>query len=104
MIEKPPPTGPDVPEGFRPTESGLIVPEAFSREREVWTDDEVKLMLRATKLLNRTGWSLTYGCPHPRCKDNMIVQHIKTPGGFHLECEHKTVVCISLKTQTKRPR
>ena len=102
MIEKPPPTGPDVPHGFRPTESGLIVPEAFSRQREVWTDDEVKLMLRATKLLNRTGWSLTFGCPHPRCQENQLVRREEIPGGFQLVCEHKVVVCISLKTHSRR--
>ena len=81
-----------LPAGMRAHASGLIVPEAQSRAREVWTKDEGRLLERATKLLDAKGIKLFLGCTEPRCKVAPITRKRLANGDFVLECEHKTRV------------
>lgn len=69
--------------------SGLLVPDEISREREVWTKDEARLIERATKLLESRDIQVFFGCPHPRCQDAPIRRYLKTDGAMSLRCGHK---------------
>lgn len=84
------------PDGFRQTNSGIIVPEGWSRDREAFSDEDVRLILRTTTLVNRRGWFLTLTCPHVRCggSGKPVVRRVEVPGGFELQCEHKTIACL----------
>jgi hypothetical protein len=87
-----------VPSGFRETNTGLIVPEEHSREREVWTRDEIKRFRRAQEEAARKGLSLPFLCTHERCRNNpngfTVLKRVNVPGGFELRCEHKIRVCV----------
>lgn len=80
------------PEGFRETSSGIIVPEEFSREKQTLTEEDAKILEKATRIANNIlGWSLTFGCPHSRCRAQPIVEGIQTGDGQLLRCGHKEV-------------
>jgi hypothetical protein len=81
---------PVIPAGFRSAPaSGLIVPEALSREREVWTEDEGRLLDRATKLLAEKGIVQFLKCPHPACTEHPIGVVRLDARGVILRCAHK---------------
>ena len=80
---------PALPDGFRQTNSGLIVPEDVSREREVWTDQERMIFQKAVDLATRKGLLMVFTCPHARCAQHAQVRLLATPGGQELVCEHK---------------
>lgn len=77
-----------LPAGFRESESGLILPEAHARQRQVWTRDEAKLLERTTKLLESRGIALYLGCPHHRCTGKPLERIRAADGGLILRCEH----------------
>ena len=80
------------PEGFRETNSGIIVPEEFSREKQTLTEEDAKILEKATRIANTVlGWTLTFGCPHARCRAQPIVEGIQTGDGQLLRCGHKEV-------------
>lgn len=84
-----------VPKGFRrATGSGLIVPEDISREREVWTHDEGRLLDRATKLANKRGLKLLLACPDDTCKAAPIERIRLKNGDWVLRCAHKDRVFV----------
>lgn len=86
MLATPTPT---TPQGFRQSpNSGLIVPEAQSRERQVWTKDEWKLLERCTKLLHGHGIALLMKCRHEACKDSPLEPKRLRDGTFRLRCNH----------------
>lgn len=76
--------------GFRPHAggSGLYVPEAQSRLREVWTKAEWKALNRATKLLQSRQIGQFLRCEHPDCKDAPL-KKIRTADGYLLRCPHQ---------------
>lgn len=79
-----------LPAGFRRAPgSGLLLPDAVSRAREVWTRDEYKGLDRVTKFLESRGIHLFLRCPDPACKDAPIQQIRRTDGGVTLRCGHK---------------
>lgn len=84
-----------VPKGFRrATGSGLIVPEDLSREREVWTHDEGRLLDRATKLANKRELKLLLACKHPDCQKAPI-ERLRLPNGdWVLRCQHRDRVFV----------
>lgn len=71
----------------RSSSSDLFVPAEMSREREVWTRDEWKLLERATKLLETRGIELYMGCP--QCKKAPIEKSVLEDGSMTLRCAHK---------------
>ena len=80
-----------IPAGFREAPaSGLIVPEAHSREREVWTRDEWKLMERMSKLLRSRHITVFLRCDEPGCLKEPMVLVRRATGGISLQCTHKT--------------
>lgn len=97
-----------VPAGFRESGSGLVVPEAVSREREVWLYDgeELKKFHAAQKMAIKRGLRMPLICYHPRCIENengfTILRRVEISGGYELQCEHKTRVCMS--SQPNAPR
>lgn len=74
-----------LPAGFRESATGLIVPEAHSRKRELWTRDEWKTIDRATKLLEARGVSVFFGCPH--CPGAPMERIRRNDGGLTLQCD-----------------
>lgn len=77
------------PHGFRPHASGLIVPDAVSRQREVWTRVELKLIDRAIALLKSRHVLLQLACPAPGCKGDGIERVRLDDGSIVLRCNHK---------------
>lgn len=80
-----------LPAGFRRTsESGLIVPAEVSREREVWSRNEWKILERATKLLQARDIQIFFRCNRKACQSAPIQRVRRPDGGISLECDHKT--------------
>lgn len=76
-----------LPHGFRRSSaSDLLVPEAHSRQREVWTKDERKLFERAMALLDRRNIRVQFACAD--CREP-ITKHLKVSGDGVLRCSHK---------------
>ena len=75
---------------FRPTASGLLVPQELSRVREVWTKDEVRLLDRVRLLLVRHQIDLYLGCQDRDCRKQGPIERFRTiDGGMTLRCAHK---------------
>lgn len=55
-------------------DSGLYVPEAISRRRQVWTRSEWKLYERALKLFTCHGLAVQFKCNTESCDDRVIVR------------------------------
>jgi len=73
--------------GFRPHASGLIVPDALSRERIVCTHEDWKRIDRALDVLNRLGIRMQFRCERgDRCSP--IVKASTPDGGTVLRCDH----------------
>lgn len=83
--------------GFREHASGLLVPEDISRQREVWTKDERKLLDRATELLRSRAIALQLRCLHPDCQgpDGKMQFSRDNAGDAILRCGHKDRVFVS---------
>lgn len=78
-----------VPPGFRPSvESGLVLPEPLSRERQVWTKDEWRLLERATAMLHRHGVTLFMRCDADTCQEAPLEPMRLADGSFQLRCAH----------------
>lgn len=98
LIE-PSPVSP-APAGFRETNSGLVVPEEVSREREVWLKDgeERKAFERAQRVAAKRYLSMPLVCYHERCRKNAmgctILKRVQVAGGYELRCEHKVRVVL----------
>lgn len=84
------PLGP-IPVGFRHSAtSDLVVPEEVSRQREVWTREEMKLLRRTEKLLRSRNLDLYVLCLDERCKEQPRVTAMRdAQGKVVMECEHK---------------
>lgn len=77
------------PRGFaRSTASGLILPEAHARERQVWTKDEAKLLERATRLIESRGIEFFLRCRHSECHNEPMTRVLAPDGGLILRCAH----------------
>lgn len=75
--------------GFRETASGLLVPEAESRVRQVFTADETRLIARVTNLLDGRGVDVFFACRlDPRCAGKHLDRITLADGSFSLQCEH----------------
>lgn len=75
--------------GFAPHASGLLVPEEFKREREVWTKDETKAVMKALTLLEKRGLAVLIGCPEDTCRKAPIERVRNLDGSITMRCEHK---------------
>lgn len=64
--------------------SGLLVPDAVARERQVWTTQERKLIDRVAKLLQARGVAMQMGCR--QC--HQPLEHVRTAAGFVMRCPH----------------
>jgi hypothetical protein len=83
------------PFGFREHASGLIVPAEHSREREVWTREEWRLIDRATKFLEGKGLKVYLRCEHsPACKKEPMDRIRQADGGVSLQCSHKDRIVL----------
>ncbi len=78
----------DTDGALRQTASGLYVPEAQSRVRQVWTKDEARLLERATKLCEGHGVRVYLGCTTPGCQASPIARVRLADGGISLQCDH----------------
>jgi hypothetical protein len=75
---------------FREHASGLIVPAAISREREVWSRDEWKTLDRAAAFLERRGVAFLLACDRPDCRKQGALERVRRDdGGLTLRCAHK---------------
>lgn len=83
------------PAGFRKAVSGLVLPAEVSREREVWTRDEWKVLERATKLLQSRGIRLLLGCINVECRKKPLERIRALDGGITLRCEHRDRVFVA---------
>src|SRR5205807_1921718 len=71
---------------FRAHASGLIVPEALSRIREVITKDEWKALSKAIqKVLGPRRIKFLFFCDHEGCSAPRV-ERIRTADGFVLRC------------------
>lgn len=69
-------------------QSGLILPEAVARERQVWTKQEYRLLERLTGMLGQHGVDLLLQCQHPACSKTPLEPSRLPDGGFRLRCAH----------------
>lgn len=76
-------------DGFATHASGLLVPEEFKREREVWTRDEGRLLDRFIKLAEARGLAVFLGCPESGCEKTPVERIRNLDGGITLRCQHK---------------
>lgn len=74
-----------MPTGFAPHASGLVVPTEVARVREVWTNDERKLLARALGLCGAHQVLVGLQCGRPGCPEP-IIRRVETPEGFALRC------------------
>ena len=74
---------------FRQHDSGLYVPADLSREREVWTREELRLVGRVTTLLTKRGLAVMFACTDTRCTDVKIERVPGLAGDYILRCAHK---------------
>lgn len=82
-------TAEQLPVGFRRSvETGLILPEPVSRQRQVWTRDEWRLLERATKMLKRQSIKVMLECEHDTCKGVKMEGARRRDGSFVLTCAH----------------
>lgn len=78
-----------LPRGFRQsTESGLILPEEISRERQVYSKADWMTLDRATKLLRQMGITLFLKCDTPACASAPIERLRRLDGGITFRCAH----------------
>lgn len=78
-------SGPPIP-GVRQAASGLYVPDALSREREVWTHDEQRLLDRVGKLTAQRGLMMVFLCDECR---KPVEKIRRLDGGYTLRCDHR---------------
>lgn len=77
------------PRGFRQSPaSGLIVPEAQSRERQVWTNDEARLLDRAFRLLTARGVQFALGCATCQGSEKALKMTKNVAGERIARCGH----------------
>lgn len=71
------------------TDTGLLVPVAAKRQREVWTKDEWKLLNRLGKLLKSRQMSFSIHCTTDDCKDKPMAFTPRPDGTSALACQCK---------------
>lgn len=84
-----------VPAGFREDiggGSGLIVPEALSRTREVVSEDEWRLLTRCTTAFKHYNLRFVFVCNQCASPDTPFMKRIRTAYGFILQCPHRDLV------------
>lgn len=72
--------------GFHPSASGLLIPDSVERPRQVWTNDERRILDRATRLANSRGLALQLACVD--CGIKHPLERVPTAHGFTLRCNH----------------
>lgn len=87
LTDSPPASAPDP--AFRRHDSGLFVPADISREREVWTKADSKILDRALALLQSRHLTVLMRCDEPKCRGSKL-ERIKGVGTeYTLRCPHK---------------
>lgn len=74
---------------FAQHSSGLFVPDELKREREVWTRDETKAVIKVLTLLESRGLVVFLGCPDERCRAAPIDRYRNMDGSITMRCAHK---------------
>jgi hypothetical protein len=74
--------------GWRATPSGLMVPEALPRAREVWPWADVRDLNKVIKTLGARGITLLLRCEHAGCAGTPMERIVNPDGGFTLRCAH----------------
>ena len=74
--------------GWREHVSGLIVPEALERGREVWTWADVRDLNKVIKTLGARGITVLLRCEHAGCTGTPMERLVNPDGGFTLRCAH----------------
>lgn len=81
------------PDAFRRSvDSGLLLPPELSRERQVWTKAEWRLLERCTRMLESHDLRLQLQCTHDTCRQVPLVPSRLPGGDFQLACPHATRV------------
>lgn len=84
-----------LPSGFRANAVGLLVPEDISREREVWTKADYRILERATKLLQTRGIQIFLRCNNPDCQKLPMTRRRMPDGGLAITCGHKDRIVVN---------
>jgi hypothetical protein len=74
------------PHGFKEHASGLMVPEAHARRREVWTKHDRRAYEQTIAFLKARGVSLMLKCGNPSCDDPKLVASVNNAGHTVLQC------------------
>lgn len=84
----------NLPSGYRPNPSGLIVPDEVSRIREVVTAEEWALVSRVVdKVCRPRNMKFVWLCNDAKCQgDQKIMRRVRTANGWYLECGHRRIV------------
>lgn len=92
----------DIPAGYeRDPGTGLLVPEGSRPiERELWAEEEAKVIRRAFSIATMRGLNVILGCNDDRCAEHPLVTLVEIPGGQALVCRHKQRV---IYTGTPKP-
>lgn len=77
------------PNGYHENGSGLLVPTEAVRVREVWTDDEFRLLNRVGKLLRARGMTFSLSCLSAECQHDQMSIQPRPGGGSILRCKCK---------------
>lgn len=78
-------------DGFRSVTSGLFLPAAQNRDRQIWTREEWKLLDRVATLCAARGLRLHLECAHEACQRTPL-KKVQTVEGLALQCAHLTRV------------
>ena len=88
---------PDTTLGFATHQSGLLVPAAQARQREVWTNADWKVIDRAMKLLSRHRIAVFFGCEEGQaCRAERMSWLQNLDGSVTLRCAHKDRVIMRM--------
>lgn len=84
------PAGGDLPEGFRESASGLILPEEVARKQDTWTPEEWAIVERAASFVaKRKGAILRLFCVECLQSGKAgLLEMVHTPYGRTLRCDH----------------
>jgi len=77
---------PEIPDGYRSGDGGLLIPEVVERKRIVWTKADVKQIDRATRFLKAEGVLFQFACASCGPKRGMRLTRDAETGQKMLEC------------------
>lgn len=87
------------PAGYAPHASGLLVPDEFRREREVWTREDLRLIDKATVFLDQHGVEVYLRCSHEGCHGAPMERIRNLDGGITYRCHHRDRVVVKFPSK-----